>query len=110
MNKKLIKSQKELREFIFNLLKESSFDRHLCQAFGLVTDVHSCWDVNDEGEPINEDGSVIPDPTAENLEYEQYINDLTFPLMVLYTYDKDWDRCGDFKVVLVEFVELKEFQ
>lgn len=109
MNKKLIKNIDEYRKWSFETSTQAlDYQSHVDRALGLEID-YECWDYNDKNEPIDEEGNVIPDTTAENMKLADWVTELTFPVVVVHCFEKDWDRTGDLTIVLAEFVELKDF-
>lgn len=107
MNKTLLKDISEYRQWAWDLVEEED-DQHVEKALGLCV-VRECWDVNEKGEEIDEEGNVIPDDTAETVKLEDWVNKLQFPVVAVYCFEKEWDRHGSAQIVFAEFVELKEF-
>ncbi len=112
MKKALINSEKEYRNFCFsayNEYKEERIFNSIQQAFGII-DQSSCWDYNDKGEPVDEAGAVLKAYEApEDLLFEDWVKDLSFPLIIVHSIDIGFDRFGDVDFCVIEFVELKEF-
>lgn len=107
MTRKLLKNIEEYRKWSFdisNIHDKTEVDR----ALGLIID-YSCWDVNENGEEINEDGSVIPDLTPENMELKDWVNKLTFPVVAVYWIENMDDRMGDTMIIAVDFVSIEDF-
>ena len=108
MTKKLLKDIQEYRQWAYDIsiLHE---DYRVDDALGLDIN-YDCWDTNDNGENINEDGSVIPKLTPENMQLENWINELVFPVIVVYWIEKFDDRLGGLNITAVEFVSIDEFE
>lgn len=107
MDKKLIKNLAEYRAWAFEM-HEKHETHHVDQALGLNID-YDCWDYNDKNEPIDEQGNVIPDVTAETVKLEKWVEELVFPVVVVYWIEKDHDRHGDVQIIALETVSLSEF-
>ena len=108
MTKKLLKDIQEYRQWAYDI---SILHEHykVDEALGLNIN-YDCWDTNDNGENINEDGSVIPKLTPENMKLENWINELVFPVIVVYWIEKFDDRLGGVNITAVEFVSIDEFE
>ena len=108
MTKKLLKNIQEYRQWAFNI---SILHEHYEVDDALGLDInYDCWDTNDNGEDINEDGSVIPKLTPENMQLENWINELVFPVVAVYWIEKFDDRLGGVNITAVEFVSIDEFE
>ena len=108
MTKKLLKNIQEYRQWAFNI---SILHEHYEVDDALGLDInYDCWDTNDNGENINEDGSVIPKLTPENMQLENWINELVFPVVAVYWIEKFDDRLGGVNITAVEFVSIDEFE
>ena len=107
MTKKLLKDIQEYRQWAFNI---SILHEHykVDDALGLNIN-YNCWDTNDNGENINEDGSVIPKLTPENMQLENWINELVFPVIAVYWIEKFDDILGG-HITAVKFVSIDEFK
>jgi hypothetical protein len=108
MNKTLIKNIQEYRQWAWNALEEHKDSQTVEEALGLIIG-HDCWDCNDKNEPIDQQGNVIPEDTVDIVKLEDWVNELDFPLVAVYTFEKDWDRAGNYEVVMLDFVSLSEF-
>ena len=108
MTKKLLKDIQEYRQWAYDI---STLHEHykVDDALGLNIN-YDCWDTNDNGENINEDGSVIPKLTPENMQLENWINELVFPVVAVYWIEKFDDRLGGVNITAVEFVSIDEFE
>ena len=108
MTKKLLKNIQEYRQWAFNI---SILHEHYKVDDALGVNInYDCWDTNDNGENINEDGSVIPKLTPENMQLENWINELVFPVVAVYWIEKFDDRLGGVNITAVEFVSIDEFE
>ena len=108
MTKKLLKNIQEYRQWAYDI---SILHEHykVDDALGLNIN-YDCWDTNDNGEDINEDGSVIPKLTPENMKLENWINDLIFPVIAVYWIEESDDRLGGRIAIAVDFVSIDEFK
>lgn len=108
MTKKLLRNVEQYRKWAFDISAihdKTEVDR----ALGLIID-YSCWDVNEKGEEINEDGSVIPELTPENVELADWVNDLVFPVVAVYWIENMDDRVGEAMVIAADFVSMQDFK
>ena len=112
MNKKLIQNIDEYRQWAWDLYDKLDQNYNAECAMGLVP-IHDCWDSieNEDGTftDIDEDGSPIPEDTAETVELEDWVNEIEFPCVVLYTFEKTWVGIDMMDVYLLEYVSLSEF-
>lgn len=108
MTKKLLNNISEYRQWAWSILLENDNDRVVSKSLGLRP-AYDCFDYNDNDEPIDENGNVLPEDTAETIHIEDFIAKLIFPVIAVYWIANEWDRGGDVKIVAVEFVELREF-
>lgn len=82
----------------------------LCESFFLKPISLDCWDYNDEGEEIDEQGNVVEPLSKKSLEIdEDWKKDLTFPLVLVGSISSDYDRLGPVSMISIDFVELKDF-
>ncbi len=104
MTKKLLKNIQEYRQWAYDI---SILHEHYKVDDALGVDIsYDCWDTNDNGENINEDGSVIPKTTPENMKLENWINDLIFPVVAVYWIEQADDRFGGVNIAIVEYVSI----
>ena len=108
MTKKLLKDIQEYRQWAYDISILHEYYK-VDDALGLNIN-YDCWDTNDNGEDINEDGSVIPKLTPENMQLENWINELVFPVVAVYWIEKFDDRLGGVNITAVEFVSIDEFE
>ena len=108
MTKKLLKDIQEYRQWAYDI---STLHEHYKVDDALGLDIsYDCWDTNDNGEDINEDGSVIPKLTPENMKLENWVKDLIFPVVAVYWIEESDDRlCGRIAIA-VDFVSIDEFK
>ena len=108
MTKKLLKDIQEYRQWAYDI---SILHEHykVDDALGLNIN-YDCWDTNDNGEDINEDGSVIPKLTPENMKLENWVKDLIFPVVAVYWIEKFDDILGEVNITAVKFVSIDEFE
>ena len=108
MTKKLLKDIQEYRQWAYDV---SVLHEHykIDDALGLDIN-YDCWDTNDNGENINEDGSVIPKLTPENMILENRVNELVFPVVAVYWIERIDDRYGGMNITAVEFVSINDFK
>ena len=108
MTKKLLKDIQEYRQWAYDI---SILHEHYQVDDALGLDIsYDCWDTNDNGEDINEDGSVIPKLTPENMQLENWINELVFPVVAVYWIEKFDDILGEVNITAVKFVSIDEFE
>ena len=108
MTKKFIKNLSDYRQWAWNTLMANDNTQIVAKQLGLLP-VYECWDVNEKGEEIDEDGNVIQKDTAETVKIEDWVNELQFPVIAVYWIEKEYDRHGDVCIVAVDFVALNEF-
>lgn len=108
MTKKLLKDIKEYRQWAYGISIQHEHYK-VDDALGLDIN-YDCWDTNDNGENINEDGSVISKLTPENMILENWVNKLVFPVVAVYWIEKIDDRYGGVNIIAVEFVSSEEFK
>lgn len=108
MNKKLLKSEKEYREWAFSILSERQTS-HISNAIGARIE-DDCWGFNDKNQPIDEDGNVIPDETPESLELADWVKEINYPIVMIHCFEKSWDRIGDLEICFAEYVSLADFK
>jgi len=107
MTKKLLKNIQEYRQWAYDI---SILNRHYKVDDALGLDIaYDCWDTNDKGEDINEDGSIIPKTTPENMQLENWVNELSFPAFAVCWIENMDDRMGKATIIAVDFVCLKDF-
>ena len=107
MKKKLLKNISEYRKWAWKISEQS--EGKADEALGLLIDL-DCWDYNENNEPIDEQGNVILDETAETVKLEEWVEKLKFPVIAVYWVEKTFDRCGNVAIVAVEFVSQSDFK
>lgn len=113
MDKKLINNITEYREWAWETYQDSGEDEYIEQAFGLIP-ICECWDAvfDENGEwlyDVDVDGNRIPEDTAQTVELDEWVTEIEFPAIFVYTFEKTWDRIGDQKIYILDYVSLSEF-
>lgn len=108
MTKKLIKNIGEYRQWAWQIVNEFDGKYAIERAVGMNL-THDCYDYNDKNEPVDEQGNVIPDDTAETAQLDDWVNELKFPVVAVYWIEKEYDRVGEVVIVAAEFVSISEF-
>jgi hypothetical protein len=108
MTKKLLKDIQEYRQWAWQILGEFDNKSQIERAVGMNL-IHDCYDYNDKNEPIDENGKVIPDDTAETVQLDDWVNELVFPVIAVYWFERDHDRTGSYMIIAAEFVSLSDF-
>jgi hypothetical protein len=90
----------------------SQFDiRELSEFFFLEPIETDCWDYDEDGNEIDEDGNIIPPTTRESIKIsEEWKDEMIFPLYFVGHINCDSDRLGKFRIGYSEFVTLKDFE
>lgn len=71
----------------------------------------SCYDTDEDGNDIDEDGNIMPPTSRETIKIaSDWKEDMTFPLYFVGWIDSSWDRFGSVRMSFSEFVSLKEFK
>lgn len=108
MDKQLLHNLTEYREWAWKLHEEKDKE-HIDEALGLQL-IYECWDYNEEGESIDEDGNVIPEDTAETVKLNDWVYGLEFPVIAVHWFENDdWRGCSH-EICALEFVSLNEFE
>lgn len=107
MKKKLLKNISEYRKWAWKISEQS--EGKADESLGLLIS-YDCWDYNDNNEPIDEQGNVIPDETAETVKLEEWVEKLKFPVVAVYWIEKEFDRVGNVTIIAVDFVSQSDFQ
>jgi hypothetical protein len=70
----------------------------------------NCYDTDDDGNELDEDGNIIPPLSRETIKIsEAWKEDMTFPLYFVGWINSSRDRYGSVLMAFSEFVSLKEF-
>lgn len=93
MKKIQINSEQEYRQFAFPLCKK--YDGKLDSLFGLNL-IRECWDTDNDGNNLDEQGNIIPDDSPENVKVQQWVKDLKYPIIVCYWIESGFDRTSYF--------------
>ena len=112
MNKKLIKDIKEYRIWAWDLIETHSKNNEVCtieKTLGMRLN-HECWDYNEAGQPIEEDGSIIPEDTIYTVKLDDWVYDLKFPVVAVYFFESGFDRTGDYEISFCDFVSSEDFR
>jgi hypothetical protein len=113
MDKKLINNLTEYREWAWETYQESGQNGYIERAFGILP-ISECWDnvFDENGEwlhDIDEDGNILPEETAQTVKIEEWVTEIEFPAIFVYTFEKTWDRIGDQEIYMLDYVSLSEF-
>lgn len=69
-----------------------------------------CYDYDEDGNEIDEDGNIMPPTSRETIKIaEDWKESMTFPLIFVGWIDSGFDRFGSVRMSFSEFVSLKEF-
>ena len=117
VEKKLLNNLTEYRQWAWSLYEEDENENeNIAEAVGICP-VNECWDsvLNEYGEyvDIDEDGSVIPKDTSETVALQDWVQELTFPVVAVYWLQYD-DHMGfedenGRSLCVCGFVSLSEF-
>jgi hypothetical protein len=112
MDKKLVQNIDEYRQWAWELYTNSGEQDTIERALGLEP-IHDCWDSieNEDGSftDINEDGSVIPKDTAETVKLNDWVDEIKFPCVFVYAFEKSWDRLSDYEISILDYVSIEDF-
>ncbi len=71
----------------------------------------NCYDYDEDGNDIDEDGNIIPPLSRETIKIaEDWKEEMTFPLYFVGWIDSGFDRLGSVRMSFSDFVSLKEFE
>ncbi len=107
------KCKEEYADELFEIRDSiSQFDiRELAEFFFLEPIETDCWDYDEDGNEIDEDGNIIPPTTRESIKIsEEWKHEMIFPLYFVGHINCDSDRLGKFRIGFSEFVTLKDFE
>jgi hypothetical protein len=100
---------KELFE-IRNSIQEFPTEQ-LAEFFLLEPIDMNCYDYDESGNEIDEDGNIIPPLSRETIKIsEDWKESMIFPLYFVGWIDSSFDRFGDVRMAYSDFVSLKEFE
>jgi hypothetical protein len=108
MVKKLINSKREYLEHCFPICNREKIYA-INNAYGLIL-IMDCYDHDDNNNMLDEEGNIIPPDSVDNVKVEEWVDELTYPLMLLEWIENDSDRVGNYSTICVETVCLKEFE
>jgi hypothetical protein len=113
MQKTLITNESEYRQFVFQILEDNIIgdEGALEDIFGVIK-IHECWDTDENGNEIDEDGNILPDDSSspEKLVFQDWVKNISFPFVIVSWIDVDYGRGKKNSILAVEFVELKDFE
>lgn len=100
LTKTLLRNLDEYRQWSFKIYNKykGSYSEVLIETLGINPPLE-CWDsICDKNgnwlHDINEDGSIIPETTAENLKLSDWLLATEFPIVVVHCFDEVPDRFG----------------
>lgn len=109
MNKKLLMSKEEYLQFAFDTIREHELDKYVMEQFGTYPRLETyTWDK--DGNEIDENGNFYPPETPETMKVEDWVNELSFPLIYVYSFANSFDRVGNVTMYITEIVSLSEFK
>ena len=90
----------------------SQFNIHELAEFFFLEPIETvCWDYDEDGNEIDEDGNIIPPTTRESIKIsEEWKDEMIFPLYFVGHINCESDRLGKFRIGFSEFVTLKDFE
>jgi hypothetical protein len=88
-----------------------AFDiEQIAEFLGLEEIEMNCWDYDEDGNDIDEDGNIIPPTSRETIKVAKwFLEEYSYPLIIVGAIDSGWDRSGDFKMACIDFVCLSDF-
>ena len=70
----------------------------------------NCYDTDEDGNDIDEDGNIMPPLSRETLKIsEDWKDEMTFPLVFVGMISSSFDRYGDVRMAFSDFVSLKDY-
>ena len=106
MKKTQINNEQEYREYTFNICNNYNNNLKINDAFGLLL-TYECYDSDENGNSIDEEGNIIPPDTPENIKLEDWVQKLQYPIILLEWIILEGDGGG---VICVETVSIHEFR
>jgi hypothetical protein len=83
----------------------------IAEYFGLTPLEMSCYDTDENGNDIDEDGNIMPPVSRETITIsEEFLEEYNYPLIMVGAIDSGWDRCGDFKMAYLDCVSIDDFK
>ena len=83
----------------------------LAEFFLLEPIAMDCYDYDEDGNEIDEDGNIMPPLSRETIKIaEDWKEEMTFPLIFVGWIDSGFDRFGNVRMSFSEFVSLGEFE
>lgn len=108
-----LKCKEEYADELFEIRDSiSQFSMSELANFFLLEPIETdCWDYDEDGNEIDEDGNIMPPTSRETIKIsDDWKEEMTFPLMFVGWIDSDFDRFGKTRMAYSEFVTLKEFE
>lgn len=82
----------------------------LAEFFFLEPIEMDCYDTDEDGNEIDQDGNIMPPTNRETIKIaSEWKEEMTFPLYFIGWIDSDYDRFGKSRVLFSEFVSLKDY-
>jgi len=79
--------------------------------FLLEPPIMECWDFDENGNDIDEQGNIIPPESREGLRLiEDLVEEVSFPLCLVGVLISDSDRLGNIAMCFSQIVTLKDFE
>lgn len=106
------KCKEEYADKLFEIRDSiSQFNIGELAAFFLLEPIEmDCWDYDEDGNEIDEDGNIMPPTSRETIKIaSDWKEEMTFPLYFVGWVDSDCDRFGKCRVSFSEFVSLKDY-
>jgi hypothetical protein len=84
---------------------------NICNAFFIEVPNMDCWDHDDDGNEIDEEGNIMPPFDIKHLKVEEeWKEELKYPLVLIGAVDSDFDRSGPMAMISIDFVCLEDFE
>ena len=107
------KCKKEYADELFEIrdsIAQFAIDK-LAEFFFLEPIAMDCYDYDEDGNEIDEDGNIMPPTSRETIKIaEDWKEEITFPLYFVGWIDSGCDRYGKVRMAFSDFVSLKEFE
>ena len=106
MKKTLIKSKSEYLEHSFPICDKLR-NYQINEVYG-INIVMECYDHDENNNMLDELGNIIPASSIDNVKVDKWVDELTYPLILLEWIDVNSDRLGSYSIICVETVCLSE--
>lgn len=107
--KTLIQSEEEYRKYCFDRCWNTDLACYdLDMEYGLIIR-RECWDFDEEGNDIDEEGNKLPINTWENIKLCDWVKKLKYPIVLIETPHHLSDNGGIFYVGPVIHISLTDF-